>query len=68
MWRFDKVHKQFWHLVSLHAILCYNKTKMKLSPDPNDDDDSAEIGMMQLLRVMMADVVMMVTMIKSDLS
>ena len=41
---------------------------MKLSPISNDDDDSAEIGMMQLLRVMMADVVMMVTMIKSDLS
>ena len=41
---------------------------MKLSLNYNDDDDSAEIGMMQLLRVMMADVVMMVTMIKSDLS
>ena len=41
---------------------------MKLSPNSNDDDDSAEIGMMQLLRVMIADVVMMVTMIKSDLS
>ena len=41
---------------------------MKLSLNYNDDDDSAEIGMMQLLRVMMAGVVMMVTMIKSDLS
>ena len=31
MWEFDKVHKQFWHFVGLHAILCYNQTKMKLS-------------------------------------
>ena len=31
MWVFDKMHQHFWHFVSLHAILCFNENKLKVS-------------------------------------